>query len=106
MKKLHVFVSSALLVGITACSTTTFTEYRGQSLAQGKGGTIRTVEGIDFWENGDLIGTTDSWVLSTTLVVRSYLAPKPTVPLRNWPKNMVLMQSLWSVKLANTKAAI
>lgn len=53
MKTLNLLVvalTSALLV---SCSTTRFTEYRGASVLQGKGGTVRTVEGIDFWENGE-----------------------------------------------------
>lgn len=40
-------------VGFISCSTTKFTTYRGAGLVQGKGGTVRTVEGVDFWENGD-----------------------------------------------------
>jgi hypothetical protein len=43
-------VAAALLV---ACSSTTFTEYRGQGVRQGKGGTVRTAHGIEFWENGE-----------------------------------------------------
>ena len=41
-------------VGIFAigCSTTTFTEYRGQGVVEGKSGALRKVDGIDFWENG------------------------------------------------------
>jgi hypothetical protein len=38
---------------IVSCGTTTFTEYRGPSLVEGKGGTVRNVGGIEFWENGD-----------------------------------------------------
>lgn len=36
---------------LASCSTT-FTEYRGPDVARGTGGTVRVVEGIDFWENG------------------------------------------------------
>jgi len=43
-------VSAILLCG---CSSTKFTEYRGPAVVQGKGGTVRVVDGIDFWENGD-----------------------------------------------------
>lgn len=49
-------ISSLMLVGLllaAGCSSTNFTEYRGPSLAQGTGGTVRTVDGIDFWENGN-----------------------------------------------------
>src|ERR1017187_9647440 len=45
------FATVALLA--TACSTTTFTEYRGQGIAEGKGGSVRTVDGVEFWENGE-----------------------------------------------------
>lgn len=37
---------------VASCSTTTFTEYRGSGIVEGKGGTVRVVDGIDFWENG------------------------------------------------------
>jgi hypothetical protein len=43
-------ITSAVLV---SCSSTKFTTYRGTGIVQGKGGTVRTVDGIDFWENGD-----------------------------------------------------
>ena len=49
-------LAALLLVGLlfaSGCATTTFTEYRGPSIAQGSGGTVRTVDGIDFWENGN-----------------------------------------------------
>lgn len=45
-----------MLVGLmlaAGCASTNFTEYRGPSIAQGTGGTVRTVDGIDFWENGN-----------------------------------------------------
>jgi hypothetical protein len=45
-----VALTSVLLV---SCATTNFTEYRGESVVRGKGGAVRKVEGIDFWENGD-----------------------------------------------------
>ena len=52
--KLYSLVFTALVLGlITSCSSTTFTEYRGASIVQGKGGTLRVVDGVDFWENGD-----------------------------------------------------
>ena len=44
------FIATVLLCG---CSSTNFTEYRGPAVIQGKGGTVRVVHGIDFWENGD-----------------------------------------------------
>ena len=44
------FLATVLLCG---CSTTNFTEYRGPAVVQGNGGTVRAVDGIDFWENRD-----------------------------------------------------
>jgi hypothetical protein len=44
------FVTAALLCG---CSSPKFTEYHGSEVFQGAGGTMRTVDGIDFWENGE-----------------------------------------------------
>jgi len=44
------FVATVLLCG---CSTTKFTEYHGSEVFQGTGGSVRVVDGIDFWENGD-----------------------------------------------------
>ena len=34
------------------CSSAKFTEYHGSEVFQGSGGEVRTVDGIDFWENG------------------------------------------------------
>ena len=42
-------LSAVLLV---SCATTRFTADRGASVLQGKGGTVRTVAGIDIWEVG------------------------------------------------------
>jgi hypothetical protein len=42
--------ATVLLCG---CSSTNFTEYRGPAVVQGNGGTVRVVDGIDFWENGN-----------------------------------------------------
>jgi len=44
------FVATVLLCG---CSSTKFTEYHGAEVYQGAGGNVRTVDGIDFWENGE-----------------------------------------------------
>ena len=38
---------------MTACSHTSFSEYRGADIVQGKGGTVHVVDGIDFWDSGD-----------------------------------------------------
>jgi hypothetical protein len=53
MKHYIIIALAAVGLFITGCSTTTFTEYRGQGVLEGKGGTIRKVDGIDFWENGE-----------------------------------------------------
>ena len=44
------FVATVLLCG---CSSTKFTAYHGSEVFQGRGGAVRVVDGIDFWENGD-----------------------------------------------------
>lgn len=44
------FVATVFLCG---CSSTKFTEYHGSEAFQGTGGSVRVVDGIDFWENGD-----------------------------------------------------
>ncbi len=51
----HSIIVSLVLIGmlVAGCTTTTFTEYRGDGIRQGKGGTVRNVQGIDFWENGE-----------------------------------------------------
>jgi hypothetical protein len=52
--RLQIFIAAVFASMVfVSCSTTNFTEYRGQSIVQGKGGTIRRVDGVDFWENGD-----------------------------------------------------
>lgn len=52
--KVFVFLLTALFSGlVTSCSSTKFMEYRGPNIVQGKGGTLRVVDGVDFWENGD-----------------------------------------------------
>jgi hypothetical protein len=43
-------VAATILCG---CSSTNFTEYRGPAVIEGKGGTVKVVDGIDFWENGE-----------------------------------------------------
>lgn len=50
MKNLLLLLAVSLTFG---CASTNFTEYRGPDLVQGTGGTVRTVEGIEFWENGN-----------------------------------------------------
>jgi hypothetical protein len=41
----------ALLV--CGCATPKFEAYHGSEIFQGKGGEVHSVEGMDFWENGD-----------------------------------------------------
>jgi len=53
MKRHHLLAVLLVTILATSCSTTNFTEYRGQGVVEGKGGTVRVVEGIDFWENGE-----------------------------------------------------
>jgi len=55
MTNLHIFAAlffAAIL--FCGCSSTKFTEYHGSDVFQGKGsGSVREVDGIDFWESGD-----------------------------------------------------
>jgi hypothetical protein len=53
MKHLSWIIFAALVLLTTACSTTTFTEYRGQGIVEGKGGSVRKVGGIEFWADGE-----------------------------------------------------
>jgi hypothetical protein len=57
-----VFVAAVLLCG---CSSPKFTEYHGIGVLQGKGGEVRSVDGVDIWEHGEparkyeILGTVD-----------------------------------------------
>ncbi|HSY19890.1 MAG TPA: hypothetical protein VK815_16220 [Candidatus Acidoferrales bacterium] len=56
MKKTITLMLCALGVGmlfICGCSTTTFDEYHGSEIIQGKGGEMHPVDGIELWANGD-----------------------------------------------------
>ena len=54
MKRHHLVVAVAVgMILFTSCATTNFTEDHDQTILEGKGGTVRVVEGIDFWENGE-----------------------------------------------------
>lgn len=52
-------IKNALLLSVTlfcliGCASTEYQAYEGRNTVfQGEGGTKRTVEGIDFWENGE-----------------------------------------------------
>ena len=53
MKKHHLVAVAVGTILLTSCSTTNFTEYHDQNIIEGKGGMVRVVEGIDFWEKGE-----------------------------------------------------
>ncbi len=38
---------------LTGCTSTQFSEYRGQAVFDGKGGSVHKVDGIDVWETGE-----------------------------------------------------
>jgi hypothetical protein len=40
-------------VFLCSCSSARFTEYHGSEVFQGTGGSVRAVDGIDFWKNGE-----------------------------------------------------
>jgi len=44
------FVAAVLLCG---CSSAKFTESHGLGVLRGSGGEVRSVDGIDIWENGE-----------------------------------------------------
>jgi hypothetical protein len=46
-------LASILLCGCKSTSNTKFTEYHGNEVFQGTGGDEESVDGIDFWTNGD-----------------------------------------------------
>ena len=51
-RNLLVFLLCLFPAILTSCTTTKFTKYQGSNVIEGKGGTVRTVDGIDFWANG------------------------------------------------------
>src|SRR5262245_20208978 len=53
MKKQHLIAVAVGTILLTSCATTNFTEYHDQNIMEGKGGTVRVIEGIDFWEKGE-----------------------------------------------------
>ncbi len=53
MKSIKTFASILAASLAVGCASTNFIEYRGPDLVQGTGGTVRTVDGIEFWENGN-----------------------------------------------------
>jgi hypothetical protein len=53
MKRIALFTIILTAMVATSCSSTKFTENRGEDVGEGKGGTVRVVNGIEFWENGE-----------------------------------------------------
>ena len=53
MKNITSTISVAIVaLLLSGCASVNFTPYRSSEILQGKGGSIRVVKGIDFWENG------------------------------------------------------
>jgi hypothetical protein len=50
--KIQPTILAVLLAAFVISCETEYTPYRGTNVIQGQGGTVRTVDGIDFWENG------------------------------------------------------
>lgn len=53
MKTIQLFALLAIATLCASCSNTKYSAYQGQKVIEGKGGTLRTVDGVDFWENGE-----------------------------------------------------
>lgn len=53
MNPVKVLLQFAIAAALVGCGSTKFQEYRGSAISQGGGGTVRVVNGIDFWENGE-----------------------------------------------------
>lgn len=52
MKTQNICFLSLILLA-TSCANIKYSEYRGHEPVVGKGGSVRTVLGIDFWTDGD-----------------------------------------------------
>lgn len=50
--KYNIIFQIVLATIICGCANTRYTEYRGDGIIQGKGGSVRTVSGVEIWENG------------------------------------------------------
>ena len=74
-----VFVAAALFCG---CSSPKFTEFHDAEVIQGKGGEVRSVDGIDIWEKGQpsrkfrILGSVDETPHNLKLGRLSRLFPK------------------------------
>ncbi len=53
MRRHHLIEIVLMAILVASCSTTKFTPDRGEVAFEGTGGTVREVEGIDFWERGE-----------------------------------------------------
>ena len=51
--KFYIILPIILANMICGCANTRYTEYRGDGIIQGKGGSVRTVSGVEIWENGE-----------------------------------------------------
>lgn len=51
--KIRVVLCSTLLATLVVSCQIPYTPYRGATQLTGHGGTVRTVKGIDLWENGE-----------------------------------------------------
>ena len=51
--KFYIILPIILATIICGCANTRYTEYRGDGIIQGKGGSVRTVSGVEIWENGE-----------------------------------------------------
>jgi hypothetical protein len=71
MKSSWIFL---VLVFAAGCATS-FTPWRGGQVIQGRGGSVRTVKGVDIWENGEpdrpyvIVGVIDSATLPTSSIL-------------------------------------
>lgn len=65
MKLRQTSLVATLTLLLASCASTNFKEWRGHAVVEGIGGTVRVVDGIDFWETGQpdrkfrIIGTID-----------------------------------------------
>jgi hypothetical protein len=51
--KRDLLISLAFLLPLLGCTSTQFSEYRGPDVFEGKGGALKTVDGIDIWTLGE-----------------------------------------------------
>jgi hypothetical protein len=52
IKQTRLVLPGLLSLFLVSCETK-FMEYRGQNIIGGTGGTVKVVDGIDFWETGE-----------------------------------------------------